>query len=142
MSDANKAVVRRYIEEVWNNRNLSLIDELTASSYVDHDPYNPDVRGPEGLRQNVSKYQSAFPDLQFTIEDLLAEGDRVVTRFTWSGTHQGTLEGIAPTGRPVSGTATLVSRVADGQIQEDWVNWDALGLMQQIGAIPSPEQAG
>ena len=77
MSEANKNVLRRYIEEVWNNRDLALIDELAASTYVDHDPYNPDVRGPEGLRQNVTKYQSAFPDLRFTIEDLLADGDRV-----------------------------------------------------------------
>ena len=66
----------------------------------------------------------------------------MVTRLSWAGTHEGTLEGIAPTGKPVSGTATIVSRVEDGKIQEDWVNWDALGLMQQIGAIPTPEQSG
>ncbi len=141
MSEANKSVVRRYWQEVWNNKNLSLIDELTASTYEDHDPYNPGVRGPEGLRQLVTKYQSAFPDLQFTIEDLLADGDKVIARLTWRGTHKGTLEGIAPTGKPVSGTATVVSRIADQKMQEDWVNWDALGLMQQIGAVPGPGQA-
>ena len=78
MSEANKSVIRRYFEEVWNNKNLALIDELAASTYVDHDPYNPDVRGPEGMRQLVTKYQTAFPDLHFTIEDLLADGDKVV----------------------------------------------------------------
>ncbi len=141
MSEANKSVIRRYFEEVWNNKNLALIDELAASTYVDHDPYNPDVRGPEGLRQLVTKYQTAFPDLHFTIEDLLADGDKVVARVAWKGTHKGTLEGIAPTDKPVSGTATIVSRVADQKMQEDWINWDALGLMQQIGAIPGPKQA-
>ena len=80
-------------------------------------------------------------DLHFTIEDLLADGDKVVARVAWKGTHKGTLEGIAPTDKPVSGTATIVSRVADQKMQEDWVNWDALGLMQQIGAIPGPKQA-
>ena len=141
MSEANKAVVRRYFEEVWNAKNISLIDDLAAATYVDHDPHNPDVRGPQGLRQLTAKYQSAFPDLHFTIDEQLAEGDLVATRLTWKGTHKGTLEGIAPTGKPVSGTAMLITRISDQKMQEDWVNWDALSLMQQLGVVPAGKES-
>ena len=141
MSEANKAIVRRYFEEVWNKRDQAVIDEIAASGYVDHDPCNPGIRGPAGLRLLAEKYQSAFPDLHFTIEDQIAEGDRVATRVTWRGTHKGTLEGIAPTGKAVSGTALLISRISGEKLQEDWVNWDALGLMQQLGVVPAARAA-
>ncbi len=140
MSAENKAVVRRFIEEIWNKRNMAVIDEIFAPNYVNHDPSSPDFgRGPESVRRLTSFYLSAFPDTRFTIDDQISEGDRVLTRWTARGTHQGDLRGIAPTGRKVTVTGMTVSRVSNGKIIEDYENWDALGLMQQLGAIP--EQA-
>src|SRR5438552_12969677 len=99
-AEDNKALVRRSIEEVWNKRNLNIVNEIYAASYVGHDPASPigEIRGPEGARQFVATYLRAFPDARITIEELLAEGDKVVNRYTARGTHQGELMGLAPTG--------------------------------------------
>jgi steroid delta-isomerase-like uncharacterized protein len=140
MSAENKAVVRRYIEEVWNQRKLNVLDELIDPNYVEHDPASPDFgRGVNAARSAVNLYLAAFPDTNFTIEEMVAEGDRVVTRWTARATHKGELRGIAPTGRKVTVAGTTISRIAGGKIVEAHVNWDALGLFQQLGAYP--EQA-
>ena len=104
-----------------------------------HEP-DEDVRGIEGLKQFVSMIRSALPDLRITLEDDIAEGNKVVSRWGAQGTHQGELMGIAPTGNHVAITGITIHRIENGKIVEEWENWDALGLMQQIGAIPSPEE--
>ena len=141
MSEENKALARRFLEEAFNEGNLGLADEIFASDYVLHDPTNPEeMRGPEGAKQFVQMYRSAFPDSHVTVEDLIAEGDKVVTRFRGRGTHQGELFGIPPSGNQVEVSGITISRFEGGKFVEDWTNSDTLGLMQQIGAIPEPGQ--
>ena len=143
MAERNKAVVRRMIEEVWNGGDLAVVDELVAEDYVGHDPgYPQPIRGPEGLKQWVMAARAAFPDFRIAVEDLLAEGDRVVGRITMRGTHHGALAGLPPTGRPVEFPAIFVRRLAGGKFVEGWDIADMLGLMQQLGALPPPGQVG
>lgn len=137
--ETNTTVASRWYEEVFNAGKIELIDELFAPNFVDHDPGNP-LPGFEGLRQLVSMYRSAFPDLRLTIEDEITEGDRVVTRFTGRGTHKGPLMGIPPTGKRVTITAIDILRFENGRIVEHWGNQDLLGMMQQLGVIPAPGQ--
>ena len=99
------------------------------------------MRGPEGAKETAKMYRNAFPDVQLSIEDQVAEGDKVVTRWIGSGTHQGEMMGIAPTGNQVRVDGMTISRIEDGKIVEEWEIYDALGMMQQLGAIPSPEEA-
>ena len=145
MSEENKEKVRRFLEEAFNEGNLDVADELFTSDYVLHDPSLPEeMRGPEGVKGYVQMYRSAFPDTNITVEDQIAEGERVVTRWTGRGTHQGELMGIPPSGNQVELSGITISRFEGGKIAEDWTNYDTLGMMQQIGAIPEEpgEQAG
>ena len=143
MSEENKAIVRRSVEEVYSAQgDLDVADELFAPDYVGHSPANPeDVRGIDGVKEEANMYRSAFPDVQLSIEDQVAEGDKVVTRWRASGTHQGEMMGIAPTGNQVRVDGITINRIEDGKIVEAWELFDAMGLMQQLGAIPSPEEA-
>ena len=143
MSEENKAIARRALEEVFSGQgNLDVADELFAPDYVGHDPASlEDIRGPEGVKEFGSMYRNAFPDVQLSVQEQVAEGDMVATRWIASATHQGDLMGIAPTGNRVTVAGTSVERIVDGKIEETWDNYDALGMMQQIGAIPSPEEA-
>jgi steroid delta-isomerase-like uncharacterized protein len=135
--EENKDVIRRFLKEVFEGGNLELVDELFAPDYVLHDPFVPEeVRGLEGIKQFVSMYRTAFPDTHFTVEDQISEGDRVVTRWTGQGTQQGELMGISPTGNLVTVTGIEFDRVSGGKMQETWVNYDALGMMQQLGVVP------
>ena len=137
MSDGNKFVIRRSFEELWNKGNLSLADELFAPNYAHHDPSTPDVgRGPESEKKRATLYRTAFPDLQLTIEDIIAEGETVMARWSCRGTHKGDLSGIAPTGKQVTISGVSIARFTRGKMVEGWVNWDALGLMQQLGVVP------
>ncbi len=121
---------------------MEVADELIAPDYVGHDPVSPEyIRGPEGVKEFASMYRNAFPDVQLSVEQQLAEGDMVATRWVANGTHLGDLMGIAPTGNRVTVAGTSVERIVDGKIEETWDNYDALGMMQQIGAVPAPEQA-
>jgi steroid delta-isomerase-like uncharacterized protein len=136
MSEQNKATARRMFEEILSQGNLDAVEEVFAADYHDHDHANEvDTRGQDGVAQEIAGYRSAFPDLQVTVEDQLAEGDRVATRWTTRGTHQGELSGIEPTGNRIEITGTTIHRFTDGKIQEAWWNWNALGMMQQLGAI-------
>src|ERR671917_1820940 len=120
MSEENKAIVRRQEEEVFTQGNLNAADEIYARNYVGHDPSNPeDIRGLEAAKQAAADYRDAFPDLQVTIEDLIAEGDRVAARVRFRGTHQGELEGIAPTGRRGGAPGIFINRIEGGKIAED-----------------------
>ena len=131
----NKALARRSFE-AFNQRDLAAADEIYAPSYVLHNPIAPPdlPRGPDGVRQQHAGYLAAFPDAQITVEDLIAEGDRVAVRVTVRGTHRGIFMGVAPTGRPVALEAITIYRVDAGKIVEDWTIADVPGLQQQLGA--------
>jgi steroid delta-isomerase-like uncharacterized protein len=142
MSEGNKNVVRRLFEEVWNKGNLPVTDELFAPTYAHHDPSTPDVgRGPESERKRTTLYRTAFPDLRLTVEDMIAEGETVVVRWSCRGTHKGDLGGIAPTGKQFTISGVSIARFVNGKMVEGWVNWDALGLMQQLGVVPELAKA-
>jgi steroid delta-isomerase-like uncharacterized protein len=132
----NKALVRRIFEEIWNQGNLETVHELFAAEHVGYDQTGP-FHGLEGVKQFFSTWLAAFPDAQFHIEDQIAEGDKVATRWTAHGTHRGHLQGIAPTSRQVTVTGITILRIANGKIVESWGNSDTLGMMQQLGVIPS-----
>ncbi len=141
-AEENKEVMRRFWEGV-NNGDMSVMDELAAPDVVIHFAGLPEpVRGIEAWKQMAQTYYSAFPDLQETQEDAIAEGDRVAARVSWRATHQGELMGIPPTGKQVTVTGMRIFRLAGGKIVEEWGVDDALGLMQQLGVIPAPQQAG
>jgi steroid delta-isomerase-like uncharacterized protein len=133
----NKALARRAIEEIMNQRNLADFEELHAPDYVCH-ILSRTIQGPEPVKQILSMVLTAFPDLHYTFEDVFGEGDRVVVRYTSRGTHKGDLMGIAPTGKQVTITGTSIMRIANGKILEEWINSD---LMQQLGVTSTPGQA-
>lgn len=136
MSEENKGIARRAFEEVYGNRNPDAADEIYAPDFVDHDPAAPEemTRGPDGVKQQAAMYSGAFPDIQMTVEEQIAEGDKVVTRWSAQGTHRGELMGVPASGNQVTVSGITIARLADGSIQEEWTNWDGLGLLDQIGA--------
>ena len=137
MSEQNKTNIRRLFEEVWNKGQLPVADELFAPTYTHHDSSTPDVgRCPESEKKRVTLYRNAFPDIRLTIEDMLAEGETVVARWSCRGTHKGELNGIAPTGKQFNITGISIARFTNGKMFEGYINWDALGLMQQLGVVP------
>ncbi len=152
-TEENKAIARRLYEEVWNKGNVVAVDELIAPNPVLHFEYPTNVLVPaemqlshEEFKQVVSQFRTTFPDLHYTVELQVAEGDLVVTRATARGTHAGeyrglTYKGIPPTGKQVTWTGIDIVRIADGKIVEHWSNEDDLGRLQQIGALPTPGQA-
>lgn len=133
VSEENKALARRSWELL---RNLDLIDEIYSADLVWHEP-DQDVRGIEQAKQYVATYLAAFPDAHATVEDVLADGDKAVTRWTIRGTHHGELAGVAPSGRAVEFRGITIHRIAGGKIVEEWEGYDNLGVMQQIGAVAS-----
>jgi len=142
MSEQNKSVVRRLFDELWNKGNLLVADELIAPTYLHHDDSTPDLgKGPEGEKKRVNLYRTAFHDLRLNIEELLADGETVVARWSCRGVHKGELNGIAPTGKQIAITGVTICRLANGKIVEGFVNWDALGLMRQLGAVPEPAKS-
>ena len=135
-AEENKTIARRLQEEVFGQGNLQVVDELLASDYLSHAPGDPEQsRGVEDIKHIVRTYRSAFPDLTYTVEEQVAEGDMVVTRWTARGTHQGEFMDIAPSGNRIEVSGMSMDRISGGKIVEDWVNWDALEMMQQMGAI-------
>jgi steroid delta-isomerase-like uncharacterized protein len=139
MSEQNKTAVRRLFEELWNNGNLQVADEIIAPTYQHHDASTPDLgKGPEGEKKRVNLYRTAFQDFRLNIEDLFAEGETVVARWSCRGSHKGDLNGIAPTGKQFAITGVTICRFTNGKIVEGFVNWDALGLMRQLGVVPEP----
>lgn len=138
-TEANKAIVHRYVEAVWNERNLALIDEVIAPDFVQHSAGVPPGRA--GVTQFFHMIETAFPDARMTIEDIIAEADRVVWRFSIHATHTGLFQGIPPTGRSVTITGMNIVRMADSRIVENWGQQDSLGLLQQLGVLSAPKQA-
>jgi steroid delta-isomerase-like uncharacterized protein len=137
MSEANKALVRRGIEEAVNKGNFSVIDEILSTDYVYREPTVGEKRGRAGLRELITMYRNAFPDVKLTIDEQIAEGDKVVTRWNATGTHRGELFGTAPTGKQVRVQGIIVSRIANGKIVEETEVYDALGMLRQLGAVPA-----
>ncbi|MGA2630797.1 MAG: ester cyclase [Terriglobia bacterium] len=134
MSEANKALCRRMIEEGWNKHNLALLDELYADC-VYYNPTTGELKG-EALKQLAASLLAAFPDIRFTIEDLVAEGDKVVTRWSCTSTHQGEFMGLAPTGKQLTPSALDIFRIVEGKVVEERVEFDTLRFFQQLGALP------
>ena len=135
-TEDNKALVRRFYEQVINQKNLTLVDELCTTTHVYHNPPTT-LHGREEFKQLLSLYTTAFPDARLSVEDQLAEGDQVVIRYTFRGTHQADLMGIPPTGKQVTVTGMIITRIVNGTSEEGWLNFDALGMLQQLGVIPT-----
>jgi steroid delta-isomerase-like uncharacterized protein len=139
-AEESKSIVRRLLEEPWTD--LDVVDELVDESYVGHDPSLPGpLDGPQGFKDNVSMFRAAYSDARITVDDQIAEGDTVASRWTGRGTHDGELMGVPASGKQVTVSGIVVSRVANGKVVEEWTNWDTLGMLQQIGAVPGPAQA-
>lgn len=133
----NKVVAQRMIDEVFNHGNMSLADELLSPDYIEHEELPPGVpAGREGLKQTILMTRAAFPDFAAAIEDIVAEGDKIAQRITWTGTHTGDFMGIQATGKFVSIQVLDIFRVVDGHIVEHWGLMDSMGLMQQLGVMP------
>jgi steroid delta-isomerase-like uncharacterized protein len=132
----NKALMRRFYEELWSKGNLEAIPELVAEDFVDHQAPVGQPSGREELAGLVVMWRTGFPDMRETVEDLISEGDKVVGRFLMRGTHRGEFMGVAPTGRSVTMSGIDVVRIADGRISEFWYAEQMLELMQQLGAAP------
>jgi steroid delta-isomerase-like uncharacterized protein len=144
LSETNKTVSRRFFEEVFSKGKLNLLDELITTDHVNNGPGSiPGLpTGIEGTKQLVTVYRNAFPDVHFTIDEQIAEGDKVVTRWSAQGTHKGELAGLPATGKSSTVTGIAVDRLVNGKIAESWGIFDEFGMMQQLGAIPMPEVAG
>jgi steroid delta-isomerase-like uncharacterized protein len=144
-AEGNKAVVRRFVEELWNGRRLELAGELIAADCVTHQLRSgpepaASPRDPETLKRHVAEWLDAFPDLSFGVEEMVAEGDLVVSRLVMRGTHTGSWQGVAPTGKQVSIRMLTTHRVAGGKIVEDWVLVESLGFFQQLGLLPATRE--
>jgi len=135
-TEQNKAMVRRIFEEVFNKGNLSVVDEIMTNDYVYHMGQGMEFKGPDGFKQLATIFRNAFPDLHFTVEDMVAEGDKVATRATLQGTHKGDLMGIAPTGKQFTTTGFNIIRFAGGKEVEAFGAADMLAMYQQLGVAP------
>ena len=142
MLEDNRALIQRYhLDEVWNKGNFTQVAKLIAPDCIVHDPVIPGISGPEGVMRFVTTWRTAFPDLQFIIEDQIAEENKVATRFTVRGTQTGRLLDIAPTGKPGTMSGMTIAHDLDGKIVEIWITRDDLGLRRQLGVVPPMEGA-
>jgi steroid delta-isomerase-like uncharacterized protein len=138
MSEENKAIARKFLR-MFELGDASMADAIVAPDYYNHDAPDPSI-GLAGTKESVNAFKGAMANAQANIDFQVAEGDKVISRYTWSGTHQGEFQGVPATGKRVSWTATATFRIANGKIREAWLNWDQLGLMQQLGAVPLPAE--
>jgi len=138
-TEENKAIARRVNDEIWSEGHLDVIDELFADDFVATIVGAPEqIRGPQGFREFVVTYRTAFPDLRITVDEQFAEGETVVTRWTATGTNEGELMGIPATGKQATTAGININRISDGKLVEGWGLFDQLGLLQQLGAVPVP----
>ena len=133
----NKVLASRILDEIFSQGNLSHIDELFAPGIVVHDP-DKELHGMEQVKQGITRLRDAFPDLYYTIEDMIAEGDKVVVRFTGRGTHRGEFRGVPPTDKEMSYTGIMILRFVDRKVVDYWAVSDALGIFRQLGVILPP----
>ncbi len=137
--EENKALYLSYIEEVFNKQNLAWVDANFVPNWVNHDPSGPETA--EAFKQRLTMQLTALPDMHFTVDDMVAEGDKVAARWTATGTHKVPIMGIPPTGKQVTIRGNGYIRCEGGKIVEDWTLHDALGMMQQLGVVPPPGQS-
>ena len=142
MSEENKALARRIVEEVWNRGDVAVVDETFASDYTEHNPRPDQDVGIDGYKGGVAMMRSAFPDLHLDLQDIIAEGDRVAIRYRLHGSHEGELMGLPASHNRVSSDGMVFARVQDGKIVERWGVQDMLTLLQQIGGMPAPASSG
>lgn len=135
MLEQNKALARQVFEDIQSDGRVEVVDEIVTADYVGHTPLG-NIHGPEGARQFNAMLRQGFPDMQITVEDQIAESDRVTTRWTLRGTHNGEFQGMPPSGKQISMTGITIFRIANGKLIEGWTQPDLLGLLQQLGAIP------
>ncbi|MDX1414429.1 MAG: ester cyclase [Candidatus Promineifilaceae bacterium] len=135
MSEENKALAREFLR-MFEKGDPGMADDILAADYYNHDAPDPNI-GSEGVKAAVTMFKNAFPDAQFNMAFQLAEGDKVASRYTWSGTHKGEYYGVPASGKRVNWTVTTTFRIADGKIREAWLNYDRLRVMQQIGVVPA-----
>ena len=139
-TEENKVITRRFndaVQSFWRTGSFDALEAVITSDFVHHGPgLPPDLAG---LKQMLPLFRAAIPDLEITVEDIIAEGDKVFDRVSWRGTHQGELMGIPPTGKQVTVTEMHICRIVGGKVAERWSQWDALGMLQQLGAIPASE---
>jgi steroid delta-isomerase-like uncharacterized protein len=137
-AEQNKNLIRKVVSEVWNTGNFDVIDEFVTGDFIIHSPRpEEDLKGPEQVKQFYTHLHKAFPDINFIINDQIAEGDKVVTHYTVSATHKGEFKGIPATGNKVNFKGVDIDKISDGKFVECWSNLDELGLLQQLGVIPS-----
>jgi len=133
----NKLIVRRFFEELFNDYNLAAADEIVSKNYINHNAAPTEEPGRQGLKNFVMYSHSGLKDIHFTIDDMIAEGDQVATRWTCTAIHHGEFAGVPATGRRVTISALNIHRVVDSQIAEGWLQWDIMGYLQQVGAMPA-----
>jgi steroid delta-isomerase-like uncharacterized protein len=136
--EENKLFMRRFVEETINRRNLDALNELVAENFVEQVPFPGQGPGRDGLRYAIGMFLSAFPDIQWIVDKQIAEGEKVVSRFTWTGTHRGEFLGIPPKGKRVKVWGVVMDVVRDGMLSESRIIMDTMGLLQQLGAISAP----
>ena len=136
-----KTIIRRFIDETLNKGNIEAADKFVATDVIEQVPFPGQGPGIEGLKDVLSGMRAAFPDLHWTVHEQIAEGDKVVSRFEWTGTHRGPFLGVEPTGRPVQAWGVVIDRLQDGKIKETRILMDALGLMAQLGVFQYPPAA-
>lgn len=137
MSEENKTMVRRFIEEFWNKSDMEVVEQLVSTNVVRHHIRNQDqdLHGIEEFKKWVAENRKAFPDMRFTIENIFAEGDQVMAHMRGEATHKGAFGGVEPSGTEVTFTSTAMMRLTDGKITECWLIADSLGILQQLGVI-------
>ena len=139
MSAENEVLARRFLMDIFQERNLAAADEIVDPDFTWHFPGLPEpVRGPQGVKQIATMYHTAFPDLRVTYEDSFSAGDKVVSRWSSRGTQTGPLGPVPPTNKPMRTTGINIYRLTGGKIVEGWIDWDQFGMMQQLGLVPSP----
>jgi steroid delta-isomerase-like uncharacterized protein len=134
-TEQNKAIIRRYIGEIWSTGNLEAADEIIAEAFIFRGPIN-ELEGLEAFKKFVAGIHTAVPDIHFTLEDSVAEGNKVAFRWTMTGTHTSELMGIAPTGKRFDVAGATIARLSGGKMAEVWLYWDRLSLLQQLGLMP------
>ena len=139
-TEANKAAINRLVDGFWNGGNAEVMDELFAPNFVNHSPALGATPDKAGTTQTNIQVRSAFSDSELKVNEMIADGDKIAWRWTFHGTNTGSIAGLPATGREVSFTGMSIDRFADGQIVERWAEIDFLGMLQQLGAIPAPEQ--
>ena len=138
--ETNKALLRRFVEELMNQGNMTAASELIAPDFLELDPFPGQASGRTGLVESIKRLRTAFPDLVWRIEEMVAEGEKVASLHTWSGTHQGEFLGIAPTGKRVRMSCTIFDTYQNGQLKQSRLVMNVLSLLQQLGAMPEAEQ--